>query len=186
VGDFLGFYSFTFWIPVFLKGGNMKKLLMILPLALILCFMVGCQDKEAMAELEAMKSQSEDAVAKAKQDVEKVLRQNEVALLNSDMEWVDNFLDNKYILTIPTGKRYTKSERIARLKSAELDYLDIKRTDTEIRISGDTAVVTGQVKVIIKSQGREIDLPPARFTTVLIKRDGRWKNLARHASEIEQ
>ena len=30
----------------------MKKLLMILPVALILGFMVGCQDKEAMAELE--------------------------------------------------------------------------------------------------------------------------------------
>ena len=28
-------------------------------LALILCFMVGCQDKEAMAELEAMKAQAE-------------------------------------------------------------------------------------------------------------------------------
>ncbi len=37
----------------------MKKLSMILPLALILCFMVGCQDKEAMAELEAMKAQAE-------------------------------------------------------------------------------------------------------------------------------
>ena len=32
----------------------MKKLPMILPLALILCFMVSCQDKEAMAELEEM------------------------------------------------------------------------------------------------------------------------------------
>ena len=37
----------------------MKKLLLILPLALILCIMVGCQDKEAMAELEAMKAQAE-------------------------------------------------------------------------------------------------------------------------------
>jgi len=37
----------------------MKKLFMILPLALILCFIVGCQDKEAMAELEAMKAQAE-------------------------------------------------------------------------------------------------------------------------------
>jgi steroid delta-isomerase-like uncharacterized protein len=35
----------------------MKKLLMILPLALILGFMVGCQDKAAMAELEAFKAQ---------------------------------------------------------------------------------------------------------------------------------
>jgi steroid delta-isomerase-like uncharacterized protein len=37
----------------------MKKLCMILPLTLILCFMVGCQDKEAMAELEAMKAKAE-------------------------------------------------------------------------------------------------------------------------------
>ena len=37
----------------------MKKLCIILPLALILCFMVSCQDKAAMAELEAMKAQAE-------------------------------------------------------------------------------------------------------------------------------
>lgn len=37
----------------------MKKLLMILPLVLILCFMVGCQEKEAMAESEEMKAQIE-------------------------------------------------------------------------------------------------------------------------------
>ena len=36
----------------------MKKLLLILPLAMILCFMVGCQDKEAMAELEEFKAQA--------------------------------------------------------------------------------------------------------------------------------
>ena len=36
----------------------MKKLYMISPLALILCFMVGCQDKKALAELEAMKAEA--------------------------------------------------------------------------------------------------------------------------------
>jgi steroid delta-isomerase-like uncharacterized protein len=36
----------------------MKKLLLILPLALILCFMVACQDKAAMAELEEFKAQA--------------------------------------------------------------------------------------------------------------------------------
>ena len=36
----------------------MKKLCLILPLALILCFMVGCQDKEALAELEGFKAQA--------------------------------------------------------------------------------------------------------------------------------
>ena len=32
---------------------------MILPMTLIICFMVGCQDKEAMAELEKFKPQAE-------------------------------------------------------------------------------------------------------------------------------
>jgi len=37
----------------------MKKLYMILPLALILSFMVGCQDNAAMVELKAFKDQAE-------------------------------------------------------------------------------------------------------------------------------
>ena len=37
----------------------MKKLFMILPLVFLLCFTFACQDKEAMAELEAMKAQAE-------------------------------------------------------------------------------------------------------------------------------
>ncbi len=37
----------------------MKKLFMILPLVLVLCFVYGCQDKAAMAELEAFKAQAE-------------------------------------------------------------------------------------------------------------------------------
>ena len=37
----------------------MKKLTIILPLALLLCFTVGCQDKEAMAELEEFRAQAE-------------------------------------------------------------------------------------------------------------------------------
>jgi steroid delta-isomerase-like uncharacterized protein len=36
----------------------MKNLCMILPLTLILCFVVGCQDKEAMAELEEFRAQA--------------------------------------------------------------------------------------------------------------------------------
>ena len=37
----------------------MKKLFMILSLALILCLMVGCQDKATMAELEEFRAQAE-------------------------------------------------------------------------------------------------------------------------------
>jgi ketosteroid isomerase-like protein len=37
----------------------MKNLFLIIPLVILLCFAFGCQDKEAMAELEEMKAQAE-------------------------------------------------------------------------------------------------------------------------------
>ncbi len=55
----------------------MKKLCMILPMALILCFMVGCQDKEAMAELETFKAQAE-------------LEEQNIGLIKSFFEVVDS------------------------------------------------------------------------------------------------
>ena len=54
----------------------MKKLCMILTLALFLCLMVGCQDKEAMAELEAMKTQAE-MVAKTKAAVRYMIEETD-------------------------------------------------------------------------------------------------------------
>ena len=53
----------------------MKKFCMILPFALILCFMVGCQDKEAMAELEEFKAQAE------------IEEQNKALMRRSFEEW---------------------------------------------------------------------------------------------------
>ena len=37
----------------------MKNLLLVIPLVILLCFTFGCQDKEAMAELEEFKAQAE-------------------------------------------------------------------------------------------------------------------------------
>ena len=71
----------------------MKKLCMILPLALILCFMVGCKDKEAMAELEAMKAQAE-----VEEQNKIMVRQFYNALDGQDYEKIDAFMSDDIIL----------------------------------------------------------------------------------------
>ncbi|MGB6865505.1 MAG: nuclear transport factor 2 family protein, partial [Candidatus Aminicenantaceae bacterium] len=71
----------------------MKKLFMIFPLALILCFMVGCQDKEAMVELEAMKAQGE-----AEEQNKEMVRKFYDALDGQDYEKIDDFMSDDIIL----------------------------------------------------------------------------------------
>jgi steroid delta-isomerase-like uncharacterized protein len=76
----------------------MKKLYMILSLALILCFMVGCQDKEAMAELETMKAQAEveeQNISLAKRYIE--------ALNGGDFEAFEELLSSNYAIYSPSG-----------------------------------------------------------------------------------
>jgi len=75
----------------------MKKLCMILPLALILCFMVGCQNQEAMAELEEMKSQAE------------VEEQNKEVVLKFYEELDNGNIENVMELFAPNFLWYTPS-----------------------------------------------------------------------------
>ena len=42
-----------------MKEDLMKKIITIVPLTMLLCFSFACQDKEAMAEIDAMKAQAE-------------------------------------------------------------------------------------------------------------------------------
>jgi len=75
----------------------MKKLLMVIPLALILCFMVGCQDKEAMAELEKFKAQAE------------VEKQNKEVVLKFYEELDNGNIENVMELFAPNFLWYTPS-----------------------------------------------------------------------------
>ena len=76
----------------------MKKLCMILSMALILCFMVGCQDKEAMAELEAMKAQAE-VEEQNKELAQKMFE----AWGKGDIEAFKEFLAPDYVYYYPSG-----------------------------------------------------------------------------------
>ena len=83
----------------------MKKLCMILPLALILCFLVGCQDKAAMAELEVFKAQAkveEQNKALVLKWYEELGKGNiekgfdaDLVLMNDKLEIVQTWIDGK-------------------------------------------------------------------------------------------
>ncbi len=77
---------------------------MILPLAMILCFMVGCQDKEAMAELEAMKAQAE--VEEQNKDLVKRMYE---AWEKGDFEAYKEVVAPEYVWYLPSMSTEPKS-----------------------------------------------------------------------------
>ena len=76
----------------------MKKLFLVLPLVLLLCFAFACQDKEAMAELEAMKAQAEVE----EQNVELVRKAFE-AFGKGDMEAYGELVAPDYVYYGPSS-----------------------------------------------------------------------------------
>jgi steroid delta-isomerase-like uncharacterized protein len=90
-----------------LEGVNMKKLFLILPLALILCFMVGCQDKAAMAELEEFKAQA----TLEEENKALVTRYNE-AWQSGDLEAVKEIFSPDFVSHTTEGKDLSLDEMI--------------------------------------------------------------------------
>ena len=94
--------------------------------------------------------------------------------------WADDFT-----FTNSSGEVQTKAQRLAEIKSGELKFESIRIDDVQVRVYGDTAVVTGRGTV--KGQRRGQDLTgQSRSTSVYVKKQGRWQVVATQITRIAQ
>ena len=116
----------------------MKKLYLILPLTLILCFMFGCQDKEAMAELGEFRAQK--AVEKQNKALESRMWE---AWGKGDFEAFKELLAPDFAYYKPSGS--TKSSSIEEVieigKMIHSAFPDITFSIEELIAEGDRVVV---------------------------------------------
>jgi ketosteroid isomerase-like protein len=68
----------------------------------------------------------------------------------------------------------TKASYLDNIANRVFDYRSEKRTDTQIRLVGDTALVTGRAEFVVVAGERTHDLD-ARYTAVWIRHDGAWQ-----------
>ena len=118
----------------------MKKLTLTLPLALILSFMVGCQDKEAMAELEEFKAQ------KALEETNKALVMRYFGAVESgDIEAVKEIFSPDCILHHTTGQDWSLEETIETVKrqneQSKVMFPDVTFINGDTIVKGDKAVL---------------------------------------------
>jgi ketosteroid isomerase-like protein len=115
----------------------------------------------------------------AVREVLEMKRQYDVALMRADSAWFEEAFVDDYLLILGDATTYTKSEYIKQLTSRELIWQTATGQDQRVRIYGNTAVATGRFsgKGLLNGKPFTTD---ERFTSVWIKRDGRWQAVSEH------
>ncbi len=116
----------------------MKKLCMILPMALILCFMVGCQDKEALPELEEMKAQAE-----VEEQNKELARKMFEAWGKGDFETYKELLAPDYVYYLPSISTtpMSQEETIEIRKMLQKAFPDISWSIEELIATEDKVII---------------------------------------------
>ncbi len=115
----------------------MKKLLTIIPLVILLCFTFGCQDKEAMAELEEFKAQA--AVEEQNKALVKSMFE---AWAKGDFEAFNEAVAPEYLWYTPSISNEPKSreETIEFGKMMLIAFPDITFSIEEMIAKGDKVI----------------------------------------------
>ncbi len=138
----------------------MKKFYLILPLALILCFMVGCQDKEAMAELEAMKAQAE-VEEQNKAMVQKILAEGD----KGNVEILNEVCTSDYKMYWPSNAEPINLEEHIQLWQAFINaFPDLNHTIDEIIAEGDQVSTRETLRGTHKGEFQGIPPTDKQFT----------------------
>jgi len=106
-----------------------------------------------------------------------------VATYTKDAAWFTKNMSDDYVLITSTGKAKTRSALISELATPGLEMQPYEPTEVNVRLFGDTAVITGRIvqKYVYKDDRVEADM---RYTDVWVRTAGAWKNVAGHASAV--
>lgn len=103
--------------------------------------------------------------------------------LEPDVEGLEWLLCDDWLLTHSDGRVQDKADYLKELSSRTRANQAIGNQDVEVRLHGDTAVVTG-TSVQAGTRNGQPWSGRFRFTRTWILRDGNWRMLASHSSRI--
>jgi len=129
-------------------------------------------------------SQTTSSASVAEDSVRKIEDEFAAAYGRNDADALDRLWAADYTFVNPAGQVLTKAQRLAMIRSGELKIEGYSRDDENIRIYGDTAVVTFRSTVKAQRNGTDIG-NQRRVITVLVKKDGHWQAVAQQSTTIK-
>ena len=106
------------------------------------------------------------------------------ALIASDINVLDEIIDEHCTHIESNGTSRTKAAFLADVAKREFSFDLFEIEENHIRIFGDTAVVAGTYRNIVRVRGNPNPVKHARHLRVYVNRGGSWKLVAHQATEI--
>jgi ketosteroid isomerase-like protein len=143
----------------------------------------------AIAATVVIRGQSTGTGSDSNGNIEDVIRQLHVqgvhAQLVNDIPTLDRLWADDHTFTNPLGVVQTKAERIAEMRSGARTLSSFNVEDIQVRVYGNTAVVTSRATIKGQLRGSELSTQ-ARGIDVYVKKEGRWRLVAAQATRIAQ
>jgi ketosteroid isomerase-like protein len=142
---------------------------------LLLTFMLG--SNLSVLGQETTEAKPDETVLKAIADRE---AQYTDGLLHRNFEELAGLFADTYVNTSPFGQRRSKTEFLEALKADTSRISEIKETEKQTQVYGDTAVVTVKFEVQGTDQGETFDFK-GRATDIWVQFQGEWFCVAVHS-----
>jgi ketosteroid isomerase-like protein len=132
----------------------------------------------------ASDGRASSASATAVDEIKALEEARNQALLHGDVAALDKMTSDDYTFITLRGEMRTKSDILKGFASGSFKYESRQIFDLNVRLYGDTAVVTG--RSIQKGTENSKDYSGSYwFTRVYIKQNGRWVSIALQATLIQ-
>lgn len=105
------------------------------------------------------------------------------AVKHQDAGAIDRIQAEEFMFTDPAGRTWTKTRGLDSIKAGNLVIDSFELTDAQVKIYGNTAVVTFAITWHGNFRGNDIS-GPQRMTDVFVKRAGCWQCVASQATRI--
>lgn len=135
----------------------------------------------AVFALGSASAQSLKQKAKIEQEIRRLDLAHAEAILRGDLAALDKLWTEDFKVNNP----FNQIDRADRIRTGAVTYSSFTREPETVLVHGDTVIVMGRELVVPKGNspdaGKTIN---RRYTNIWMKRSGKWRLVARHASVI--
>ena len=132
------------------------------------------------------------ALVSAQTEKQKLVIENEIrkldlahadAVLRGDLAAMDKIWTKDFKVNNP----FNEVDKADRIRTGAVTYSSFVRVAESVQVHGDTVIVMGHEEVVPKGNSPDAGKTISRrYTNIFMKRSGKWRLIARHASVICQ